>query len=63
MQLGPDGAFVYVVQDGKAVVRRVTVGSTEADQAAISEGLSAGEPVIVDGIDRLREGSVVEVRP
>ena len=63
VQLGPEGAFVYVVQDGKAVVRRVTVGSTEADQAAIAEGLGAGEPVIVDGVDRLREGSVVEVRP
>jgi multidrug efflux system membrane fusion protein len=63
VQLGPQGAFVYVVRDGKAAVRPVAVASTEADHAAIAKGLSAGEPVIVDGVDRLRDGSVVEVRP
>jgi multidrug efflux system membrane fusion protein len=62
VQQGPQGAFVYVVGGGKAVVRPVTVGVTESDRAAISHGLNAGDVVVTDGIDRLREGSAVEVR-
>ena len=62
VQQGPEGTFVYVVRDGKAVVRPVTVGISESDHAAITKGLNAGEVVVTDGIDRLREGSAVEVR-
>jgi multidrug efflux system membrane fusion protein len=62
VQQGPQGPFVYVVGDGKAAVRPVTVGITEGDRAAITNGLNAGDFVITDGIDRLREGSAVEVR-
>jgi multidrug efflux system membrane fusion protein len=62
VQQGPQGPFVYVVGDGKAAVRPVAVGITEGDRAAITNGLNAGDFVITDGIDRLREGSAVEVR-
>lgn len=62
VQQGPQSPFVYVVGDGKAVVRPVAVGITEGDRAAITHGLNAGDLVITDGIDRLREGSPVEVR-
>jgi multidrug efflux system membrane fusion protein len=62
VQQGPQGAFVYVVRDQKAVVRPVTVGITESDRAAIRSGLHAGDVVVIDGIDRLRDGSAVEVR-
>jgi multidrug efflux system membrane fusion protein len=62
VQQGPQGAFVYVVQDGKAVVRPVTVGIVDGERVSIAKGLDSGEVVITDGIDRLREGSVVEVR-
>jgi multidrug efflux system membrane fusion protein len=62
VQQGPQGPFVYVVGDGKAVVRPVAVGITEGDRAAITKGLNAGDLIITDGIDRLREGSAVEVR-
>jgi membrane fusion protein, multidrug efflux system len=62
VQQGPQGSFVYLVRDGKAVVRPVTVGITESDRAAIASGLNAGDVVVTDGIDRLREGSAVEVR-
>lgn len=61
VQHGPQGAFVYVVRDGKAAVRPVTVGQTEAERASILSGLAAGEAVIVNGIDRLRDGTRVEV--
>jgi multidrug efflux system membrane fusion protein len=62
VQQGPQGPFVYVVGDGKGAVRPVAVGITEGDRAAITNGLNAGDLVITDGIDRLREGSAVEVR-
>ncbi|HEV8260246.1 MAG TPA: multidrug transporter subunit MdtA, partial [Burkholderiales bacterium] len=54
--------FVYVVGDDKSVtVRTVKPGPTEGETAAIESGLSAGELVVVDGTDKLREGAKVEV--
>jgi membrane fusion protein, multidrug efflux system len=62
VQQGPQGAFVYMVRDAKAVVQPVTVGLVDAERAAIAKGLSAGDIVVTDGVDRLRDGSPVEVR-
>ena len=62
VQQGPQGAFVYVVDGGKAVVRPVTTGIIEGERASILKGLDAGDVVITDGVDRLREGSAVQVR-
>ena len=62
VQQGPQGQFVYLVRDGKAVVQSVQVAEVEAERASIRSGLSAGDVVVTDGIDRLREGSRVEVR-
>jgi multidrug efflux system membrane fusion protein len=62
VQQGPQGQFVYLVRDGKAVVQNVTVADVEAERASIRSGLTAGDVVVTDGIDRLREGSPLEVR-
>jgi multidrug efflux system membrane fusion protein len=63
IQRGPKGSFVYVVKEDQTVgVRPVTVGATQADEASIDAGLSAGELVVVDGTEKLREGSKVDVR-
>ena len=62
VQQGPQGQFVYLVRDGKAVVQNVTVADVEAERASIRSGLNAGDVVVTDGIDRLREGSPLEVR-
>ena len=62
VQQGPEGAFVYVVDGGNAVVRPVTTGIIEGERASILKGLDAGDVVITDGVDRLREGSAVQVR-
>ncbi|MGH3055868.1 MAG: efflux RND transporter periplasmic adaptor subunit, partial [Gaiellaceae bacterium] len=63
IQRGPQGTFVYVVKPDQTVdVRPVTVGPTSGDSASIETGLSAGESVVVDGVDKLRAGSKVEVR-
>ena len=63
IQRGPQGTFVYVVkEDQTAVLRPVTVGITQEGSAFIASGLSVGELVVVDGADRLRNGSKVEVK-
>ena len=63
VQQGPDGSFVYVVgADSKVEVRKVTVGPTEGDFTAIESGLPAGAQVVVDGVDKLQQGTKVAVR-
>lgn len=63
IQQGPQGTFVYVVkEDQTAALRPVTVGITQEGNTSIASGLSAGELVVVDGADRLRDGSKVEVK-
>ncbi len=61
IQTGPQGAFVYVVTANKTVtVRQVSLGPSEGDNTGIDKGLSPGERVVVEGMERLREGSRVE---
>jgi multidrug efflux system membrane fusion protein len=63
IQRGPQGTFVYVVKADQTVdVRPVTIGPASSDNASIEAGLSAGESVVVDGVDKLRAGSKVQVR-
>ena len=65
VQRGSAGTFVYVVtdkDDQKTVsVRPVEIGSTERGLIAITKGLAPGDVVVVDGVDKLREGSTVEI--
>jgi multidrug efflux system membrane fusion protein len=62
IQRSPKGAFVYVIKTDRTVaVRPVTVGVTNADTVQVESGLAAGESVVVDGADRLRDGSRVEL--
>ncbi len=63
IQLGSIGNFVYVVGDDSTVtVRKVTIGAADADHTAVLSGLSAGERIVIDGVDRLRKGAKVAVR-
>ena len=63
VQRGAKGTFVYVVKEDRTVaVRPVAVGASHGDDASISSGLSPEELVVVDGTEKLREGSRVEVR-
>jgi len=64
IQRGPQGTFVYVVKaDQTATVRPVSVVEIQGGEASIKTGLSPGELVVVDGQDRLREGTRVDLRP
>ena len=63
IQRGPQGTFVYMVKPDNTVdVRQVTLGPTSATDAAIEAGLSAGEVIVIEGVDKLRAGSTVQVR-
>ena len=62
VQRGTMGTYVYVVPDQKtASVRPVETGPSERGVIAITKGLAPGEVVVVDGVDKLREGSHVEL--
>jgi membrane fusion protein, multidrug efflux system len=63
IQRGPRGAFVYVVKaDQTATVQLVTVGEMQGGEASIKTGLQPGELVVIDGAERLREGSRLQVK-
>ena len=62
IQRGPKGTFVYVVKPDQTVeVRQVEVGPIEGNEASIESGLSEGEQVVTDGVDKLNAGSKVQV--
>ena len=62
IQRGAQGFFVYVVKSDQAVsVRAVKPGTVDGQRTAIAEGLAPGEIVVIDGMDRLRDGARVEV--
>ncbi|MEQ1622428.1 MAG: MdtA/MuxA family multidrug efflux RND transporter periplasmic adaptor subunit [Methylococcales bacterium] len=62
IQHDTQGAFVYLVKEDKSIeLRRVTVGPTEGDKVVVLSNLSPKETVVIEGIDRLREGSKVDV--
>lgn len=52
---GPEGPYVWVSQEGKAVVQAVEVVHKE-EQFAVVTGVSAGQQVVVDGQRRLKPG-------
>lgn len=59
VQHGSKGDYVYVIQDGKARVRSVTLGPVSGERVAVSKGLAAGDKVVLEGLDRLRDGKPV----
>lgn len=62
VQIGSIGSFVQVVDDANVVrVRRIVTGRVDGPLTAVVEGLEAGERVVVEGTDRLREGATVDV--
>ncbi|MFQ1060649.1 MdtA/MuxA family multidrug efflux RND transporter periplasmic adaptor subunit [Klebsiella pneumoniae] len=62
LQMGNEGHFVWVLNDENKVSKHsVTPGIQDSQKVVISAGLSAGDRVVTDGIDRLTEGAKVEV--
>lgn len=62
VQRGTIGTYVYVVTDGKTVsLRKIETGATERGVVEVTKGLKPGEVVVVDGVDKLKEGAQVEL--
>ncbi|MBV9555222.1 MAG: efflux RND transporter periplasmic adaptor subunit, partial [Alphaproteobacteria bacterium] len=63
VQMGPNGAFAYVVKDDSTVENRaVTVVHVESNIALIGNGLQAGDRVVVSGQNRLYPGARVALQ-
>jgi multidrug efflux system membrane fusion protein len=63
VQHGAPGAYVYVVRpDNTVAMRPIRTGPVDGDHEQVLSGLEPGERVVVDGTDRLREGTRVNVR-
>mgnify|MGYP001050339210 CR=1 FL=1 len=62
--LVPQGSrqFVYLVVDGRAVRREVTLGTRLRGEVQILSGLAVGDAVVVEGTQRLRDGLPVKVQ-
>jgi multidrug efflux system membrane fusion protein len=62
VQQGSAGTYVYVVKpDNTVAMRTITTGPSNGDKITVSKGLTAGERVVTDGLDKLREGAKVMV--
>jgi multidrug efflux system membrane fusion protein len=60
IQRGPQGTYVYAVGgDNTVKIRTVTVALTTASSVGLSGGINAGDVVVVDGQDKLQDGSKV----
>ncbi|RAR86592.1 multidrug efflux system membrane fusion protein [Paracidovorax anthurii] len=59
VQHGSQGPYVYTVRDGKAVLRRVVLGPGDGGAVSVEEGLAPGDAVVLEGLDRLRDGREV----
>lgn len=62
VQEGNQGAYVYVVQpNGTVKVQDVIIGPTDGINTVITKGITPGAEVVVDGVDRLADGSHVRI--
>ncbi|MFW2405379.1 MAG: efflux RND transporter periplasmic adaptor subunit [Gammaproteobacteria bacterium] len=53
--------FVYVIEGGKAVEKQVELGARAPGLAEIRSGISAGDTIVTEGTQKLRNGAVVEI--
>jgi multidrug efflux system membrane fusion protein len=50
-----------VDEEGKARVRDIELGASDNARQAVTKGLAVGEKVILEGLDRLRDGRAVSL--
>ncbi|MDB5775007.1 MAG: multidrug transporter subunit MdtA [Herbaspirillum sp.] len=62
LQLGAGGSYVYAVNDDQTVsMKKVGIGPVSGDDTIVEQGLQVGQKVVIDGLDKLREGAKVRV--
>ena len=64
IQRGAPGTFVYIAKPNNTVaVQKVTLGPGDGQRVAVLSGLQAGDEVVDDGADRLKDGAKITVAP
>lgn len=61
--LDQQGVYVFAVQDGKAVVKRIKIGADIGADVVVEDGLQGGEQIVVQGMESLRPGTAVIANP
>jgi len=60
IQRGPQGTYVYAAAaDNTAKIRTVTIEQTTGDSVGLSAGLNSGDVVVIDGADKLQDGTKI----
>lgn len=63
LQRSPQGSFVLLVKDGNVVAQPVEVGEAQGDVWVVSKGLTGGEQVIVEGVQKVKPGAPAKAVP
>jgi membrane fusion protein, multidrug efflux system len=58
-----EGLYVFAVEDGKAVVKRIKTGGVSGPNVIVADGLKGGEQIIVEGLQSVRPGQAVQASP
>jgi membrane fusion protein, multidrug efflux system len=58
-----EGVYVFVVEDGKAAIKRIKPGAELGADVTVEQGLSGGELVIIQGLQAVRPGAAVRATP
>lgn len=62
LQQGKVGSYVYTVNPDQTVsISKVKTGAVSGDNTIIEEGVKPSQKVVVDGLDKLREGAQIKV--
>lgn len=54
-----DQNYVYVIKDGKAIKRKVTLGDKVSENVIINDGLILGEKLVIEGMENIESGVTV----
>ena len=62
VQFGARGTFVFVLGEGDNVqIRDVRIAASDGATSLVEEGVKVGERLVLEGIDKLKDGSQVQV--
>ncbi|TMK30084.1 MAG: efflux RND transporter periplasmic adaptor subunit [Alphaproteobacteria bacterium] len=57
------GVYVFIVDSGKVAIRRIKTGGPNGEDMIVTDGLSGGEQIIVEGLQTIRSGMEVKANP
>ncbi|MGX1786325.1 efflux RND transporter periplasmic adaptor subunit [Bosea sp. NPDC055332] len=57
------GSYVFAVEDGKAVAKRIKVGAEVGAYVVVDQGLAGNEQIVIQGLQNLRPGVPVLASP